>query len=162
MGSATSPAARDDLSVVVARTYDAPAWVLYDAWRDPEQLKKWYGPRGWPLTRCEMDFRVGGSVRFVLTGPDGDGPPFGGQYLEIVPDRKIVYSNGFLDADEGQMTVTVTFEEAAGSTTVTVHTLFPNAAMKARHVNGGYAGGVLSGLEQLAELVTPSGGEPQS
>lgn len=159
MTSATSPAAQDDLAVIVTRVYDAPAWVLYDAWRDPEQLKKWYGPRGWPLTRCDMDFRVGGSIRFVLTGPEGDCPPFGGRYLEIIPNRKIVYSNGFLDADEGKMTVTITFEEAAGRTTLTVHTLFPTAKMKAFHVNGGYAGGVRSGLEQLAELIERPGGE---
>ena len=57
---------------------------------------QWFGPKGWPITLCEMDFREGGRFRFAMTGPDGkQNTPFGGEYLEIVPNRKIVYDNAF-------------------------------------------------------------------
>ena len=50
---------------------------------------KWFGPKGWPVTMCEMDFRVGGSFRFAMTGPSGkQNTPFGGEYREIVPNRE--------------------------------------------------------------------------
>ena len=86
-----------DRTVTIARTFDAPARLLFEAYSTPKHLMKWFGPVGWPLTLCEVDFRVGGRFRFAMTGPDGvQNTPFGGEYLEIIPDRKIVFDNGFL------------------------------------------------------------------
>ncbi len=74
-----------DREVVITRTYDAPARLLFEAWSKPEHLMKWFGPVGWPLTLCEVDFRKGGRFRFAMTGPSGQqNTPFGGEYLEIV------------------------------------------------------------------------------
>jgi len=59
--------------------FDAPARLLFKAYSTREQLVKWFGPEGWPLTLCEMDFRTGGRFRFAMTGPDGvQNTPFGG------------------------------------------------------------------------------------
>ena len=91
--TAAGPAAERE--VVITRVIDAPARFLFLAWTRPEYVKRWFGPKGWPLTTCELDFRVGGKFRFGMTGPDGvAGPLFGGEYLEIVPNKKIVYDNG--------------------------------------------------------------------
>jgi uncharacterized protein YndB with AHSA1/START domain len=92
-----------------------------------------------------------------MTGSDGrQGPPFGGEYLEIVPDRKIVYSGAFETPGAEAMTVTITFDEdeRSGQTTLTVHTLFASVAMKNEHLGLGYAQGIAAGLDQLGELVT--------
>jgi uncharacterized protein YndB with AHSA1/START domain len=140
--------------VVITREFDAPARLLFEAYTRPEYVMKWFGPRGWPLTLCEMDFRKGGRFRFGMTGPDGRrGTPFGGEYLEIVPTRKIVYDNGFETPGAEKMIVTITFDEKDGKTTLIIHTLFGSVAMKNKHVSGGYEQGVGSGIDQLVELV---------
>jgi uncharacterized protein YndB with AHSA1/START domain len=83
-----------------------------------------------------------------MRGPDGlDGPPFGGEYLEIVPNERIVYTNGF-DGDE-KIVVTITFAERNGRTTLTMRTLFASVAQKNEHVGMGYVGGVGEGLDRL-------------
>ena len=143
-----------DRVLVITRVFDAPARLLFEAYRTPEHLKRWFGPRGWPLTLCEVDFRVGGRFRFGMTGPDGTpGTPFGGEYLEIVPNRKIVFDNGFETPGAEKMVVTITFDEQDEKTTLSIHTRFASEAMWHEHVGGGYAQGVGSGLDQLAEVV---------
>jgi uncharacterized protein YndB with AHSA1/START domain len=103
-----------------------------------------------------MDFRVGGRYRFAMTGPDGkQGPPFGGEYLEIVPNRKIVYTNAFEMPGTESMVVTITFDEdkLSGQTTLTIHTLFASVAMKHAHLGMGYEQGLGSSFDQLADVV---------
>jgi uncharacterized protein YndB with AHSA1/START domain len=140
--------------VVITRVFDAPARLLFEAHRNPEYLQRWFGPKGWPLTLCEVDFRVGGRFRFAMTGPDGkQGTPFGGEYLEIAPNRKIVYNNAFETPGAETMIVTITFDEQGGQTPLTIHTLFSSVAMKNEHVGVGYEHGIASALDQLADVV---------
>ena len=138
-----------DRELTITRIYDAPARLLFEAWSRPEHLMRWFGPVGWPVTLCEVDFREGGRWRMAMTGPSGEqNEPFGGVYLEIVPDRKIVFDNAFEGNLAKKMVMTVTFEEKAGRTTLTWHTLFMSPAMKDEYV----------GLEHilLRHAVTPS------
>jgi uncharacterized protein YndB with AHSA1/START domain len=144
-----------DRELVITRSYDAPAHLLFRAWSQPEHIMRWFGPEGWPVTHCEMDFRVGGTYRFAMTGPDGEqGTPFGGTYLEIVPNEKIVYDDAFESPGAERMVMTVTFEESGGQTTLTVHTLFPSVAMKDKHLEMGMEEGLGMSLDQLGDLVT--------
>jgi uncharacterized protein YndB with AHSA1/START domain len=142
--------------VVITRVFDAPARLLFAAYSTPEHLTRWFGPPGWALTLCEMDFRAGGRLRLAMTGSDGkQGTPFGGEYLEIVPNRKIVYTGAFETPDAESMTVTITFDEdeKGGQTTLTIHTLFASVAMKNEHLGMGYAQSWGSMLDQLADVV---------
>lgn len=135
--------------VTIVREYDVPARYLFLAWSRPEHVRKWFGPAGWPITLCEIDFRVGGRFRFAMTGPSGvQNTPFGGTYLEIVPDRKIVFDNGFEGSDE-TMVMTITLNERDGRTTLTHHTVFSSASMYETHVGQGFVEGTNSGLDQL-------------
>ena len=144
--------------VTITRVYDAPARRLFEAYSKPEHIMNWFGPKGWPVTLCEMDFRVGGSFRFAMTGPSGrQNTPFGGEYREIVPNKKIVYDNGFETKGAGRMLVTVTFNEKDNKTTLTIHTLFESIAMRNSHVSRGFEQGTNSGLDQLGELVAEMG-----
>jgi uncharacterized protein YndB with AHSA1/START domain len=148
-----SPAS--DREVVITRVYTLPARLLFLAHTKPEHVSQWFGPKGWPLGLCEMDFRVGGRYRFAMKGPDGKlGPKFGGEYLEIVQDKKISYSNTMEFPGAETMIVTTTFDESAGKTTLTVHTLFASVAQKEEHVGRGYVMGVGSGLDQLGDVAT--------
>jgi uncharacterized protein YndB with AHSA1/START domain len=75
--------------VIITRVFDAPARFLFEAYSKPEHIMRWFGPKGWPVTLCEMDFRVGGKFRFAMTGPSGrQNTPFGGEYLEILPKQE--------------------------------------------------------------------------
>ncbi len=143
-----------DRELTITRRFDAPARLLFEAWSKPEHLKKWFGPVGYPVTMCEMDFRKGGQWRAAMTGPSGtQQTPFGGEYLEIVPNRKIVFSNGFELPGAEKMIMTIIFDEQGGKTMLTIHTLFASTAQKATHVGAGMAEGIASGLDQLTDVV---------
>ena len=147
-----------DRESVITRVFDAPARLLFEAYSKPEHVRKWFGPVGWPITLCEIDFRKGGRFRFAMTGPSGkQNTPFGGEYLEIVPNRKIVFDNGFEAPGAEKMIMTVTFDEKDGKTTLTLHTLFASVAMKKAHVGAGIEEGIASGYDQLADVVAAMG-----
>lgn len=154
--SASAAASRElaDRTVVVTRAFDAPARLVFEAMSKPEHVMKWFGPVGWPLTLCEMDFRVGGRFRFAMTGSSGvQNTPFGGTYHEIVPNRRIVYDNGFEIPGAGRMVVTIDLDEQDGRTTLTMSTLFGTVEMCREHVGMGFNQGVNSGYDQLADLL---------
>jgi uncharacterized protein YndB with AHSA1/START domain len=154
MQSGSASKSREKREVVITRVYDVPARFLFEAWSKPEHVRKWFGPKGWPITLCEIDFRVGGRFRFAMTGSSGEqNTPFGGTYLEIVPNRKIVYDNAFELPDAERMIVTVSFDEKSGGTTLTVQTVFASTKMYDEHVGGGFAEGTGSALDQLADVV---------
>jgi uncharacterized protein YndB with AHSA1/START domain len=143
-----------DRTLVITRSFDAPARIIFLAMSKPEHVMKWFGPVGWPLTMCEMDFRVGGKFRFAMTGSSGvQNMPFGGTYHEIVKDRRIVYDNGFEIAGAGRMLVTIDLDERDGKTTLTMSTLFDSQSMYNEHVGMGFVQGVNSGYDQLVDVV---------
>ena len=144
-----------DRDFTITRVFDVPARVLFLACSKPEHVLQWFGPKPFPLTMCEMDFRVGGKYRFAMSGPDGKQmTPFGGEYLVIEPERKISYSNAFELPGSETMIVTMTFTESAGKTTMVLHTLFGSVAMKQAHMGMGYEKGVGIGCDQLAEVAS--------
>lgn len=149
-------------SITVTREFDAPPAILFLAHSKPEHVQRWFGPKGWPLTLCEMDFRTGGKWRFAMTGPDGkQNPAFGGEYLDIVPNGRIVYDNAFELPGAEKMVTTVTFEPLAGDRTLLVmRTVFANLAMHATHVGAGIESGINSGLDQLADVVAELSSTP--
>jgi len=156
--SAVEPETEREL--VIIREFDVPARILFLAQSKPEHVLVWFGPKGYPLALCEMDFRVGGRYRFAMKGPDGAlMTAFGGEYLEIEKDRKISFSNTMETPGAETMIMTTTFTESGGKTTLTFRTLFGSVAMKNEHLARGFEVGVGSGLEQLGELVARLGRE---
>ena len=69
--TATTATMPGEQELVITRIFDAPARLLFKAYSEPEHIMRWFGPKGWPVTLCEMDFRVGGKFRFAMTGPSG-------------------------------------------------------------------------------------------
>lgn len=140
--------------VRVDRVLSAPARLVFLAHSAPEHLKRWYAPPGYPLSLCELDFREGGQLRMAMSDPEGvQGPPLVGEYLEIVPDERLVHTLGFDDPEEGQMTVSVFLIEEGGRTRLRVETVFESVAMKQEYVSMGYIDGQCAGLDQLGALV---------
>jgi uncharacterized protein YndB with AHSA1/START domain len=116
---------KSEREVVVTRTFDAPARLVFEAWSKPELFKKWWVPRsmGMTLRSCEMDVRTGGKYRLVF-GDDAANPmAFFGKYLEVVPNKRIVWTNEE-SGDAGSVT-TVTFDERDGKTLLVLSELYP-------------------------------------
>jgi uncharacterized protein YndB with AHSA1/START domain len=113
---------RSERELVVTRTFDAPARLVFDAWTRPEHFRRWWVPKsmGMTLLSCEMDVRVGGRYHLNF----GVGMDFFGRYLEVTPPSRLVWTNEEA-GDSGQVT-TVTFEEKAGKTLLVMHELYPS------------------------------------
>jgi len=116
---------KSDREVVVTRTFDAPARLVFEAWTKPELFKQWWVPRsmGMTLRSCELDVRTGGKYRLVFGDDPANPMAFFGQYLDVVPNQGIVLTNEESGAD-GSVT-TVTFEEKNGKTTLMLRELYP-------------------------------------
>ena len=114
-----------DREVVVTRTFDAPARLVFEAWTKPELFKQWWVPRsmGMTLRSCELDVRTGGKYRLVFGDDPANPMAFFGKYLDVVPNQRIVWTNEESGAD-GSVT-TVTFEEKNGKTTLVMSELYP-------------------------------------
>ena len=100
----------------IIRLYDAPVQAVWDAWTDPEQVAKWWGPRGFTITTHSKDLRTGGSWIYTMHGPDGVDYPNSTLYLEVVPLAKLVYDHGANDDQPALFRVTVLFSEVDGKT----------------------------------------------
>lgn len=113
--------------ISITRVYDAPVSAVWDAWTIPEQVEKWWGPRGFTLTTHSKDLRAGGTWRYTMHGPDGVDYPNVAQYYVVEPHRKLVYDHGGTDDRPPLFRVTVTFTEAGGKTTMKMISSFATA-----------------------------------
>ena len=102
----------------ITRVYDAPVRAVWDAWTDPEQVAKWWGPRGFTLTTHSKDLRPGGSWVYTMHGPDGTDYPNKTPYLEVEECAKLVYDHGGNDDRPPLFRVQVLFSENDGKTTM--------------------------------------------
>jgi uncharacterized protein YndB with AHSA1/START domain len=116
---------KSDREVVVTRTFDAPARLVFEAWSKPELFKQWWVPKsmGMTLRSCELDVRTGGKYRLVFGDDPANPMAFYGKYLEVVADKRIVWTNEE-SGDQGSVT-TVTFVEKDGKTTLVMSDLYP-------------------------------------
>lgn len=146
---------KSEREIVVTRTFNAPARIVFEAWTTPELLKRWWAPKSFGMTfvSCEVDARTGGGYRFVFSHPDAEQPmAFFGRYLEVTPPSRLVWTNEE-DGEDGQVT-TVTFEERDGRTVVVLHDLYPSKeALEA----SGFTEGLIEPFEQLDELLLTRG-----
>ena len=147
-----------DREVVVTRTFDAPARLVFEAWSRPELFKKWWVPRsmGMTLRSCEMDVRTGGGYRLVFGDDPASTMAFFGKYLEVVPNERIVWTNE--ESGDAASVTTVTFEERDGKTLLVLREVYPTKeALDAAGTGAQDAMGETFGQldELLAELVAP-------
>ena len=116
---------KSDREVVVTRTFDAPARLVYEAWTRAELFKQWWVPKslGMTLRSCELDVRTGGKYRLVFGDDPAKTMAFFGRYLDVVPNQRIVWTNEEGGPD-GSIT-TVTLEEKSGKTLLVMSELYP-------------------------------------
>ena len=125
MKNRTTVQRKSDREVVVTRTFDCPARLVFEAWTNPELFKQWWVPKsmGMTLRSCELDVRVGGSYRLVF-GDDPSNPmAFFGKYLEVTPYSRLVWTNE--ESGDGGPVTTVTLAEKGGKTMLVLQELYP-------------------------------------
>jgi uncharacterized protein YndB with AHSA1/START domain len=146
----------DPTALVGTRIFDAPRALVFAAWSDPVHLAQWWGPDGFTLTTHSFEFRVGGTWRFIMHGPDGRDYENRVTFDEIVRPERIVYHHGGGDDVEPvQFRTTVTFEELGSRTRLTMRGVFPSAAERERVIREyGADKGLVQTLARLAEHVS--------
>jgi uncharacterized protein YndB with AHSA1/START domain len=151
MKNRTTVERKSEREIVVKRTFNGPARIVFEAWTQPELFKRWWVPKsmGMSLRSCELDVRVGGTYRLVFDG----GAAFYGKYLEVIPHARLVWTNEE-SGDSGAVT-TVTFEEKGGKTLLVVSELYPSKA--ALDAAAGAEAGMSESFEQLDELLVTLG-----
>jgi uncharacterized protein YndB with AHSA1/START domain len=150
----TTTERRSDRELVVTRTANGPARLVFDAWTKPELLLRWWAPKSFGVSflSCEVDVRVGGKYRFVFAHPAAPQPmAFFGTYLEVVPHSRLSWTNE--EAGDGGQITTVTFEERDGKTKVVVHDLYPSKEALDAAIASGSTSGMCETFDQLEVLL---------
>lgn len=144
-----------DREIVISREFDAPPGRVFEAWTNPDQVRKWYGCGELHLVSCDIDLRVGGAYRYVLRGADGGDHTMTGQYLEIVRPDRLVYTERYVSDqfETEEAYVTVTFAGHNGRTLLTSTVLHNSAANRDMHLNSGVEKGAALTLDRLELLL---------
>lgn len=147
--------------LVITRTFDAPRELMWKAWTEPERFMRWWGPKIFTSPRCEIDLRVGGRFLWCMRWPDGRENYTTGEYVEIIPLERLVYTTTFADADGNavpasyygmgddiafEMKVTVVLVDNDGKTTMTL----THAGLPGGEVRGSAEQGWNESLDKLA------------
>ena len=158
MKNRTTVERKSERELVVTRTFNGPARIVFEAWTKPELFKRWWVPKsfGVSLLSCEMDVRVGGTYRLVFSHPASPEPmAFFGTYREVSPTSRLVWTNEEA-GDDGAVT-TVTFEEKGGTTLVVVHDLYRSKEALDAAIASGSTSGMGETFEQLDDLLVTLG-----
>ncbi len=155
MKNRTTVERTSDRELVVTRTVNGPAHLVFEAWTKAELFKRWWVPKsaGLTLLSCEMDVRVGGGYRLVFAVGPSESMAFFGKYLEVTPHSRLVWTND--EGGGGGPVTTVTFEEKAGKTLVVLHEL--HSSKESLDAGLGAYDAMPETLDQLDELLVALG-----
>jgi uncharacterized protein YndB with AHSA1/START domain len=156
MSTATQDAPNGERTVTLTRVYAAPRELVWRAWTDAKHLAQWFGPKHFTSAVPQLDVRIGGALRIVMHGPDGNDYPMEGVFKEIVAPERLVFSNIAVDKDgkhllEGETTVIL--EDVGGKTRLTLHTYAKGLVRIAPQMLAGMEAGWSQSLDKLGDLV---------
>jgi uncharacterized protein YndB with AHSA1/START domain len=157
----TSMERTSDREIVITRTFNGPARIVFDAWTKPEFVSRWWAPKslGVSIASCDAEVRVGGRYRYVLQPRKGGPLAFSGTYREVTPHSRLIYTTIFEpgavpgNEEDGAAVVTVTFEEREGKTHLTARELYPSKDVLDGVLASGMEHGMRETMDQLDALV---------
>ena len=158
MNNTATAERKSDREMVVTRSFNGPARLVFEAWTTPALLLRWWAPKslGISFLSCEIDARTGGTYRFVFGHAASEQPmAFFGRYIEVIPNARLVWTND--EGGEGGSVTTVTFEERDGKTLVVMHDLYPSKEALDTAMASGSAGEMGESFEQLDALLVTLG-----
>jgi uncharacterized protein YndB with AHSA1/START domain len=145
------------LDLVLERDIDAPPELVWAGWTRVEHLKKWFTPVPWRVTDCEVDLRPGGIFRTVMQGPEGEVSTNLGIYLEIVPNKRLIWTDallpGYRPAENPFLTAVITMEPRGEGTHYVATAIHRDQETRDKHKELGFYEGWGAVTDQLAELV---------
>jgi uncharacterized protein YndB with AHSA1/START domain len=155
-GTATVTLPTDE-QILITREFDAPKHLVYRAWTTPELVKRWWSAKRGEVTIAEIDLRVGGRWRYLMVTPDGVEVGFHGEYREVVPNERIVSTEVYEGAPQGdgpeQGTLnTATFTEKDGRTTLTILVEAPSKELRDAIIESGMEDGLQDALDLLEQV----------
>ena len=155
MNNRTTIERQSERELVITRTFNGPARIVYEAWTKPELFMRWWAPKsmGVPLLSCEMDVRVGGGYRVAFGHDASSAMAFFGKYIDVIPNSRLVWTN---EESEDAAVTTVTFEEKDGKTLLVLHELYPSKEALDEAI-AGMEDGMPEQFEQLDELLVTLG-----
>lgn len=154
-GSATVSLPADE-QILITREFDAPKNLVYKAWTTPELVKRWWSGERGEVTLAEIDLRVGGTWRYVMTG-EGFEVGFHGEYQELVPNERIVSTEVFEGMPDAASLNTLTLTETDGRTLLTIVVQHSSKEHRDGHVNSGMEVGLQESLDALERVVRSLG-----
>ena len=163
MKNSTTAERTSERELVVTRTFNAPARIVFEAWTKPELFKRWWAPKSFGLSMlsCEQDVRVGGSYRLVFAHFGSPEPmAFFGKYIEVTPPSRLVWTND--EGGEGGAVTTVTFEEKDGTTLLVMRDLYPSKEALDDAIASGSTSGTGETFDQLEEFLVTLGASAPS
>jgi uncharacterized protein YndB with AHSA1/START domain len=158
-GSATVTLPTDE-QILITREFNAPKHLVFKAWTTPELVRKWWSGHKGTTTSAEIDLRVGGSWRYVMIANGEFEVAFHGEYREIVPNERLVYTEVYETpgvSDDDATVNTATFTETDGRTTLTVLTVCPNRQIRDAIIDSGMEGGMQESMDLLEEIAVSLG-----
>jgi uncharacterized protein YndB with AHSA1/START domain len=147
-----------DEQILVEREFAAPKHLVYKAWTTPELVKRWWNAKRGEVTLAEIDLRVGGKWRSVMIADGGFEVGFHGEYLELVPNERIVSTEVYeglpegVSEEDGTTINTVTFTEADGRTTLTLLIQAANKTSRDMIIDSGMEAGLQDALDLLEQV----------
>ncbi len=145
------------LDLVLERVVDVRPELVWKAWTEPEHLKRWFTPAPWETVDCEIDLRSGGIFSTTMRSPEGEVmPPDPGCYLEVVENRKLVFTDalgpGFRPKTKPFFTATILLEPAGSGTRYTAIAMHVGEEGRKQHEEMGFFDGWGKALDQLVEV----------
>jgi uncharacterized protein YndB with AHSA1/START domain len=144
-----------DTQIVIERQFDAPKHLVYKAWTTPELIKRWWNAKRGTVIIADVDLRIGGTWRWVMMTDRGFEVAFRGEYREIVPNERLVFTEIFEPMPDAGALATLTLVEKDGRTMLTILTEHTNKSYRDAHINSGMEAGMQDAMD-LLEQVTGS------
>jgi len=141
-----------DTQIEITRTFDAPRHLVYKAYTTPELIKRWWGGDRGDVTLAEVDLRVGGKWRYVMTANGGYEVGFHGVYREIIPNERLVFSETFEGMPEGEALNIVSFDDENGHTLLKNVAEYPSTEIRDAVINSGMEGGMQESMDHLEQV----------
>lgn len=151
-----------DEQILITREFDAPTHLVYRAWTTPDLVRRWWSGRRGNVTEIQMDVRVGGTWRYVMRANEGFEVAFHGEYLEVVPNERIVSTEVYegVPAELEPSVQTVTFTGTGGRTTLTLLTQTSSKQVRDMIIESGMEVGMQEQMEIIDEIVKSLAEDP--
>lgn len=143
-----------ETQVLITREFDAPRHLVYQAWTTPGLIRRWWHAKRGEVTRADVDLRIGGRWRWVMMTDRGFEVAFSGEYREIVPNERLVFTELYEGAPAAPAVTTVTFADLAGRTGVTILVQHQTREERDAHVNSGMEPGLQDALDLLEQVAS--------